>query len=43
VTPPAFGFCVEDTPEGPSYRSAAPPVQDTIEQLRRAGILDHDH
>ena len=43
VTPPGFGFRFEDTPEGPSYRSDAPPVEDTIEQLRRAGILDDDH
>jgi hypothetical protein len=42
VTPPAFGFRVEDTPEGPSYRSDAPPAEDTIAQLRRAGILDED-
>jgi hypothetical protein len=40
VTPQAFGFCVEETPEGPRYRSEAPPVEETIERLRRAGILD---
>jgi hypothetical protein len=42
VTPPAFGFRVEDTAEGASYRSDAPPGEDTIEQLRRAGLLDDD-
>jgi hypothetical protein len=44
VTPQAFGFCVEDTPEGPRYRSTPlPSVEETREQLRRAGILDEDH
>jgi hypothetical protein len=43
VTPEAFGFCVEETPEGPSYRWAGPSAEETIEQLRRAGILDEDH
>jgi hypothetical protein len=43
VSPRAFGFCVEETPEGLRYRSTAPPVEDTLEQLRRAGILDEDH
>jgi len=43
VTPEAFGFCVDQTPEGPSYRSAGPSAEETIEQLRRAGILDEDH
>ncbi|HEX6652292.1 MAG TPA: hypothetical protein VF072_06080 [Thermoleophilaceae bacterium] len=43
VTPQAFGFRVEETPEGPHYRSDAPPVEDMLEQLRRAGILDQDH
>ena len=44
VTPRAFGFCVEETPEGLRYRWAASNVvEDTIDQLRRAGILDEDH
>jgi hypothetical protein len=43
VTARAFGFCVEETPQGLRYRCAASPVEDTIEQLRRAGILDEDH
>jgi hypothetical protein len=41
VSREAFGFCVEQTPEGLRYRWAAPPVD--LEQLRRAGILDEDH
>ncbi len=43
VSPEAFGFCVEETPEGPRYRSDAPPVEEMLERLRRAGILDEDH
>jgi hypothetical protein len=43
VSPRAFGFCVEETPEGLRYRRAAPPVEEKLEQLRRAGILDEDH
>jgi hypothetical protein len=44
VTPQAFGFCVEETPEGPRYRWAdLPSAEETVEQLRRAGILDDDH
>jgi hypothetical protein len=43
VSPRAFGFCVEESPEGLRYRRTAPPVEDTLEQLRRAGILDEDH
>ena len=43
VTPHAFGFRVEQTPDGPRYRSTSPPIEDTIEALRRAGILDEDH
>jgi hypothetical protein len=43
VTPQAFGFRVEDTPEGPRYRSDAPPVEEIIERLRQAGILDEGH
>ena len=43
VTPEAFGFCVEETAEGPRYRSTEPSAEETIEQLRRAGVLDGDH
>ncbi len=43
VTPQAFGFCVEETPEGPRYRSDFPPIEETIERFRRAGFLDEDH
>ena len=43
VTPQAFGFWVEETAEGPRYRSDQPSAEETIEQLRRAGILDEDH
>ena len=43
VSQQAFGFCVEETPEGPRCRSALPSSEDTIEQLRRAGFLDEDH
>jgi hypothetical protein len=44
VTPQAFGFCVEETPQGPRYRWAdLPSAEETVEQLRRAGILDDDH
>jgi hypothetical protein len=42
VSPHAFGFRIEQTPEGPRYRSTAPPVAETLERLRRAGILDED-
>jgi hypothetical protein len=41
-SPRAFGFCVEQTPQGLRYRSTAPSVDDTLEQLRRAGLLDED-
>jgi hypothetical protein len=40
---PPFGFCVEETPEGLRYRRDAPPVDEMLEQLRRAGVLDEDH
>ena len=43
VTPQAFGFSVDETPEGPRYRATGPSAEETIEQLRRAGILDDDH
>ena len=43
VTPRAFGFCVEQTPDGPRYRWTTPPADDIVEQLRRAGMLDEDH
>ncbi len=43
VTPQAFGFCVEETPEGLRYRGEGPSAEETIEQLRRAGFLDEDH
>ena len=43
VSPQAFGFCVEETPEGLRYRWGSPSGEDTLEQLRRAGILDEDH
>jgi hypothetical protein len=43
VTPTAFGFAVEQTSDGPRYRSTLPSAAETIEQLRRAGILDEDH
>jgi hypothetical protein len=43
VTPQAFGFCVEETPEGPRYRSDLPSIEETIERFRRAGFLDEDH
>jgi hypothetical protein len=43
VTPQAFGFCVEETPEGLRYRWDGPSAEETIEQLRRAGFLDEDH
>jgi hypothetical protein len=43
VSPQAFGFYVEDTPEGLRYRREGPSGEDTVEQLRRAGVLDEDH
>ncbi len=43
VSPEAFGFCVEETPEGLRYRWTGPSAEETLEQLRRAGILDEDH
>jgi hypothetical protein len=43
VSPWAFGFSVEETPQGLRYRSTAPPAEEMLEQLRRAGILDADH
>jgi hypothetical protein len=43
VWPETFGFAVEETPEGPRYRSTSPPAEEIVEQLRRAGILDEDH
>ena len=42
VTPRAFGFCVEETPEGLRYRWASSAVGDIVEQLHRAGIVDED-
>jgi hypothetical protein len=43
VSPQAFGFSVEETPEGLRYRWEGPSGEETVEQLRRAGILDDDH
>jgi hypothetical protein len=43
VSPHAFGFWLEETPEGLRYRSAAPSAEDMVEQWGRAGILDDDH
>ena len=42
VTPQAFGFCVEETPEGLRYRWAESSAVDAIEQLRRAGMVDDE-
>ena len=42
VTPRAFGFCVEETPEGLRYRWAESSNVDIIEQLHRAGMVDED-
>src|SRR5918999_3396153 len=42
VTPQAFGFCVEETPEGLRYRWAESSAVDTLEQLRRAGMVDDE-
>jgi hypothetical protein len=43
VSPQAFGFSVEDTPDGPRYRREGPSGEEIVERLRRAGILDEDH
>jgi hypothetical protein len=43
VWPEAFGFRVEDTPEGPRYRSERGDGAELVEELRRAGVLDEDH
>jgi len=42
VTPEAFGFVVEWDEEGPRYRWTGPSGAETVERLRRAGILDPD-
>ena len=43
VWPQAFGFRVEETPDGPRYEWEGPSGEETVEQLRRAGFLDEDH
>jgi hypothetical protein len=42
VTPEAFGFVVEWDENGPRYSRPGPSGAETVEQLRRAGILDPD-
>jgi hypothetical protein len=42
VTPEAFGFVVEWDEDGPRYGRAGPSGAETVEVLRRAGILDPD-
>jgi hypothetical protein len=42
VTPEAFGFVVEWDEDGPRYGRAGPSGAETVELLRRAGILDPD-
>jgi hypothetical protein len=42
ISPDAWGFEVVQTPEGPLYRRTGPSGEETVEQLRRAGILDPD-
>jgi hypothetical protein len=42
VTPEAFGFVVEWVEDGPRYSRAGPSGAETIEHLRRAGVLDPD-
>jgi hypothetical protein len=42
VTPEAFGFVVEWDEDGPRYGWAGPSGAETVERLRRAGILDPD-
>ncbi len=42
VSPEAFGFVVEWDEDGPRYSMPGPSGAETIELLRRAGILDPD-
>ena len=42
VTPAAFGFRLEPGPDGPRYVHPGPSGAETVEMLRRAGILDPD-
>jgi hypothetical protein len=43
VTPQAFGFRVEETPDGPRYRSEMGDGAALEQELWRAGVLDEDH
>jgi hypothetical protein len=43
VSPQAFGFWLEETPEGLRYRREGPSGEEIEEELRRAGFLDEDH
>jgi hypothetical protein len=42
VTPEAFGFVVEWDEDGPRYNRPGPSGAETVERLRRSGVLDPD-